>query len=225
MLQRCLGADGREKSRSRNSTGVPRAGNADEQGRRPRSSAHRAAGPGSARYGSCACPELSPFRLRGDPRHGVGRAEVGWQSLSSTDPAGISRRKADRPFGERPHRPDHPGLLHSAVHAQGSVRPDLPGADDLVTDQSPHSRGSHQSEGKRGQRVASHSSRDVQHLHLRHSPEHAAGSILVSQSPSWAHDGARLYGSRRPACGRTNGRQLDAGHREGHSHPEHGASV
>ena len=59
----CLGADCREKNRSRNSTGVPRAGNAGEQGRRPRSPAHRAAGPGHARYGSHACPELPPFRL------------------------------------------------------------------------------------------------------------------------------------------------------------------
>ena len=177
MSQRdCLGADCREKNRSRNSTGVPRAGHAGEQGRRPRSPAHRAARPGNARYGSDACPELPPVRLRGDPRHGVGRAEVGRQSLSGADSAGISRRNADRPFRERPHRPDHPGLLHSAVHAQGSARSDLPGADDLVTDKSPHPWSSHQSEGKCRQRDAAHPSRDVEHLHLRHPPEHAAGS-------------------------------------------------
>ena len=151
--------------------------------------------------------------------------EVGRQSLSGADSAGISRRKADRPFRERPHRPDHPGLLQSAVHAQGSVRSDLPGADDLVTDQSPHPRSSHQSEGKCRQRVAAHPSRHVQHLHLRHSQEHAAGSVLVSQSSSWAHFGAGLYGSRRSACDRTNGRQPAARHGEKHSHPEHGASV
>ena len=51
------------------------------------------------------------------------------------------------------------------------------------------------------------------------------GAVLVSQSSSWAHGGARLYGSRRAACGRTNGRQPAAGHREEHSHPQHGASV
>ena len=51
------------------------------------------------------------------------------------------------------------------------------------------------------------------------------GAVLVSQSSSWAHFGARLYGSRRSACHRTNGRQPAARHGEEHSHPEHGASV
>ena len=137
-----------KKARSRNSAGVPRARRADEQGRRPRNSAHRKARPGNARHGSDTCPELSSFRLRGDPRHGIQRAEVRRQSLSSAHSPGISRRKADRPFRERPHRPDYPGLLHSAVHAQRSVRSALPGADDLVTDKSPHAWSSHQSEGK-----------------------------------------------------------------------------
>src|SRR6516162_1811548 len=39
-----LRANCRENNRSRSSSGVSRAGNADEQGRRPRSSADRAAG-------------------------------------------------------------------------------------------------------------------------------------------------------------------------------------
>ena len=43
---------------------------------------------------------------------------------------------------ERTHRIDHPGLLQSAVHAEGTVHSDLPGTDDLITDQSPHPRSS-----------------------------------------------------------------------------------
>src|SRR5262249_45105175 len=78
------------------------------------------------------------LRLRGHPRHGIQRAEVGRQSLSSAHSAGISRRKADRPFRKQPDWPDHPRLLHSAIHGQGSACPPLPGADDLVTDKSPH---------------------------------------------------------------------------------------
>jgi hypothetical protein len=221
----CRSADSREKNGSRDSTGVPRAGNADEQGRRPGSEAHRAAGPGQARYRSHAGPELSPFRLRGDPRHAVGRAQVWRQSLSRTDSADVSRRNADRASREQPRRPDHSGLLQPAVHAQGSVRPDLPGTDDLVTHKSPHARGSYQSEGKCRQRAAAHPSGNVEHLYLRHSQEHAAGTVLVSQSSSWAHCGAGLCGSRRAACHRTNGRQPAARHGEKHSDPEHGASV
>src|SRR5262249_51307802 len=142
---------------------------------------------------------------------------------SGAHSARISRRNADRPFRERPQRPDHPGLLQSAVHAKGSVHSDLPAADDLLADQSPHPRSSYQSEGKRRQCVAAHPSRHVQHLYLRHSKEHAAGTVLVSQSSSWAHFGPRLYRPRRTAGDRTNGRQPAARHGEKHSHPEHGA--
>jgi hypothetical protein len=53
-----------------------------------------------------------------------------------------------RPLRERPHGPDYPGLLQSAVHGQRSVCSALPGADDRVTDKSPHAWSSHQSEGK-----------------------------------------------------------------------------
>ena len=67
---------------------------------------------------------------------------IGRQSLSGADSAGVSRRNADRPFRERPHRPDHPGLLQSAVHAEGQIRSDLSGADDLLAAQSPHPRSS-----------------------------------------------------------------------------------
>ena len=41
----CRRAKCKQKNRSRNAAGVPRAGRADEQGRRARSSAHRAARP------------------------------------------------------------------------------------------------------------------------------------------------------------------------------------
>jgi hypothetical protein len=118
------------------------------QRRRPRSSAYRKARPGDARHGSDARPEFSSVRLRGHPWHGVQRTEVRRQPLSSAHAPGISRRTADRPFRKRPHRPDHPGLLRSAVHAQGSAGSSLPGADDLVTDKSPHPWRSHQPEGK-----------------------------------------------------------------------------
>jgi FtsP/CotA-like multicopper oxidase with cupredoxin domain len=63
---------------------------------------------------------------------------------------------------------NYPGLLHSSVHAQGSAYPALPGADDLVTDKSPHSWSSHQPKGECRQRHAAHPTRDVQYLHLRH---------------------------------------------------------
>jgi hypothetical protein len=147
------------------------------------------------------------------------------QSLSGAHAARISRRKADRPFRERAQRPDYPRLLHSAVHAKGSAHCALSAADDLLADQSPHPRSSYQSEGKRRQCVAAHPSRHVQHVHLRHSKEHAAGTVLVSQPSSWAHYGSRLWRSRRTAGGRTNGRQPAARHGEKHSHPQHGASV
>src|SRR5215471_7805057 len=64
----------------------------------------RTARPGKARHGSDTCPEFSAFRLRVNPWHGVRRTEVRRQSLSGADSPGISRRKADRPFRERPHR-------------------------------------------------------------------------------------------------------------------------
>src|SRR5262249_13503823 len=150
----CLGANCREKNGSRHSTAVPGACNAGEQGRCPRSPAHRAARPSHPRYGGHARPELSPFRLRSDSRHGVRRAEVGQQSLSGAHSARISRRNADRPFRERAQRPDHPGLLQSAVHAKGSAHCALPGADDLLADQPPHPRSSYRSEGKCRQCVA-----------------------------------------------------------------------
>jgi hypothetical protein len=97
-----------------------------------------------------------------------GTASDGHRSGGNLYPAptlqGVSRRNADRASRERPRRPDHPGLLQSAVHVQGSVRPDLPGADDLVTHKPPYSRGSYQSEGKCRQRVAAYPSRNVKHL-------------------------------------------------------------
>ena len=55
--------------------------------------------------------------------------------------------------------------------------------------------------------------------------EHAARTVLVSLSSSWAHCGASLYRSRRSACDRTNGWQLAARHRQTHSDPQHGAPV
>jgi FtsP/CotA-like multicopper oxidase with cupredoxin domain len=44
-------------------------------------------------------------------------------------------------------------------------------------------------------------------------------------SSSRTYCGARLWGPRRPACHRTNGRQPAARHGEKHSDPEHGASI
>src|SRR5215471_370002 len=108
---------------------------------------------------------------------------------------------------------------------KGQPIPIYPEQMNLLTDQSPHPRSSYQSEGKCRQCVAAHPSRHVQHVHLRHSKEHAAGTVLVSQSSSWAHYGPRLWRSRRTAGGRTNGRQPAARHGEKHSHPQHGASV
>jgi hypothetical protein len=81
----------------------------------------------------------------------------------------------------------------------------LPGADDLVPVEPSHARAAHQPEGKCRQRVAAHPSRHVEHLHLRHPQEHAAGNLLVSQPSSRAHGGARLWWARRPARHRTHG--------------------
>ena len=80
----------------------------------------------------------------------------------------------------------------SAIHGQGPTCPPLPGANDLVTDKSPHPWRAHQPEGKCRQCHAAHPSGDVEHLHLRHPSEHAARAVLVSLSSPWAHGGAGL---------------------------------
>ena len=126
-------------------------------------------GAGHARYGGDSGQELPAVRLSGDPRHGVRRADVGRQSLSGADLAGVSRRDADRPPGKRPVRPDDPGLLQSAIHAEGRAGSDLPGADDLIAVEPSRSRPPRQSEGQCRQRPAAHPSRHVEHLHLRYS--------------------------------------------------------
>ena len=109
--------------------------------------------------------------------------------------------------------------------AKGQPVPIYPEQMTVVTDKSSHPWSSHQSEGKCRQCHAAHPAGDVEHLHLRHSSEHAAGAVLVSLSSSWAHCGAGLHGSRRSACDRTNRRQPAARDGEEHSDPQHGAAV
>ena len=123
---------GRARNRSRGSAGISGAHHPNEQRRRAGSPPHRAAGPGSL---DTAAKPVENFLLfgyeliRGTASDGK---MSGDQSLSGADPAGLSRRNADRPFRQRPERPHHPRLLRSRLHAQGRDRADLSGADDLV---------------------------------------------------------------------------------------------
>jgi hypothetical protein len=115
----CLGTGCREQGQSAGCRRVQGACNAGEQGRRARSPPDRASRRGQTRYGGYSRQELPALRPSGDPRHGIGWADVRRQPLSRADLAGFSGRDADRPPGKRPVGPDDSGLLHSAIHAEG----------------------------------------------------------------------------------------------------------
>jgi hypothetical protein len=68
-------------------------------------------GQADARHGRQARRELPAVQLRADPRYGVRRQDLGQQSLSRTDAAGVPRREADRPLRQCAHRLDDPGFL------------------------------------------------------------------------------------------------------------------
>ena len=122
--------------------------------------------------------------------------------------------------------PDHPGLLQSAIHAEGS-RP-VPIYPEQMTS-SPlnlHIHGApRQSERQCRQRPAAHPA-GMSNTYTYDIPRN------MPQGAYWYHShlhgltAAQAYiGPCRPARDRTHGRQPAARHGEQHSHPEHGASI
>ena len=67
-------------------------------------------------------------------------------------------------------------------------------------------------EGERGQRAAAHPRRQIEHLHLQHPQEHAAGRLLVSLASAHAHRDACLLRHGRTARDRAHRREFAAGH-------------
>ena len=112
-----------------------------------------------------------------------------------------------------------------AIHGEGRGGAALSAADDLVAAQPAHPRRACQPQGQRRQRDAAHPRRDVEHLHLQHPEEHAAGRLLVSQPSACAHRAARLLRHGRAARDRPHRRQPAAGHAEPDPDPQHGAAI
>ena len=95
---------------------------------------------------------------------------------------------------------------------KGEEVPLYPAQMTVVAAQPAHSRRACQPEGQLRQRDAAHPGRDVEHLHLPHPQEHAAGRLLVSQPSARADDAARLLRAGGPARDRPHRRQPAAGH-------------
>ena len=98
------------------------------------------------------------------------------------------------------------------LHGEGRGGAALSAADDLIADQSAYAWRACQPKGQRRQCDAAHPGRHVEHLHLRHPQEHAAGRLLVSQPSAHAHRGADLLRHGRAARDRAHRRQPAAGH-------------
>ena len=171
-------------------------------------------GDATPRYRGQAGAEHARLCLRADPRHGVRRQDVGRQSLSGADAASVPRRDADRPSRQRA-RPGSPSRTSSTppIRPRAEEVPLYPPTDDFIAAQPAHAWRACQPQGERRQRDAAHPSRHVEHLHLPHSQEHAAGRLLVSLASAHAHRAACLLRPGRSARDRAHRRQSSARHR------------
>ena len=180
-------------------------------------------GTATPRYRGQAGAEHARLCLRADPRHGVRRQDVRRQSLPGANAASVPRRDPDHPSRQRALRTHHQGLLRPGLYGQGRGGAALSAADDLFAAQPAYAWHPCQPKGERGQRAAAHPSRQIEHLHLQHSQEHAAGRLLVSLASAHAHRDACLLRHGRSARDRAHRRQSAAGHAEPDPGPQHAA--
>ena len=97
-----------------------------------------------------------------------------------------------------------------AYTRQGRGGAALSAADDLFAAQPAYAWHPCQPKGERGQCAAAHPRRQIEHLHLQHSQEHAAGRLLVSLASAHAHRDACLLRHGRSARDRAHRRESAA---------------
>ena len=119
-------------------------------------------------------PAVDYELIRGTASNG----SLGQQPVSRANAAGVSRRDADRPSGERSRRAHNSRFLQPAIHAGARPCRSIPSSD--ASPLNLHTHGLHVSPREMPTSDAPHAGRDREHLHLRHSHQHPQGATGIT---------------------------------------------